>query len=226
MPVVRNITKQLLLGLDYMHRVCGIIHTDLKPENVVFALTERQKFDMLFENVLDSPLIELFETETPIILNNKQLRNQKKKERKKKKKQAGDKPGENAGVEDKEDEKEEEKEPTENQDHDQNRKSKTQVVVGEFVKKIKHNERKYMMMKEMMKVRHNSVNDRYLDAHKDIFQTSEEEQTVPILERPPLIKDVLMHPLKINKHRQYLRVNSQQKIPSEINYFKDFKPLI
>jgi serine/threonine-protein kinase SRPK3 len=40
-PVVRRLTKQLLLGLDYMHRVCNIIHTDIKPENVVFALTER-----------------------------------------------------------------------------------------------------------------------------------------------------------------------------------------
>merc|ERR1719456_2207572 len=24
-----------LIGLDYLHRVCGIIHTDLKPENVL-----------------------------------------------------------------------------------------------------------------------------------------------------------------------------------------------
>ena len=39
-PIVRRLTRQLLLGLDYMHRVCGIIHTDLKPEKVVFALTE------------------------------------------------------------------------------------------------------------------------------------------------------------------------------------------
>jgi serine/threonine-protein kinase SRPK3 len=41
LPVVRRIAKQLLLGLDYMHRICGIIHTDLKPENVVFSLTEK-----------------------------------------------------------------------------------------------------------------------------------------------------------------------------------------
>jgi len=63
LPVVRRISKQLLLGLDYMHRVCGIIHTDLKPENVVFSLTEKSKFDLLYENVLCGPLIELFETD-------------------------------------------------------------------------------------------------------------------------------------------------------------------
>ena len=85
-PIVRRMAKQLLLGLDYMHRVCGIIHTDLKPENVVFALTERQKFDLLYQNVLCGPLIDLYETDKPIILNNKQLKNQKKKDRKKKKK--------------------------------------------------------------------------------------------------------------------------------------------
>ncbi|KAI8460312.1 SR protein kinase, partial [Phakopsora pachyrhizi] len=32
--IVRQISKQVLLGLDYLHRECGIIHTDLKPENV------------------------------------------------------------------------------------------------------------------------------------------------------------------------------------------------
>ena len=31
--IVKLITRQILLGLDYLHRVCGIIHTDLKPEN-------------------------------------------------------------------------------------------------------------------------------------------------------------------------------------------------
>lgn len=28
---------QVLLGLDYIHRRCGIIHTDLKPENVMLS---------------------------------------------------------------------------------------------------------------------------------------------------------------------------------------------
>eukprot|EP01025_Chloroclados_australasicus_P005297 TRINITY_DN11539_c1_g1_i1.p1 TRINITY_DN11539_c1_g1~~TRINITY_DN11539_c1_g1_i1.p1 ORF type:complete len:781 (-),score=104.12 TRINITY_DN11539_c1_g1_i1:169-2511(-) len=34
--VVRNISKQVLIGLDYIHRCKQIIHTDLKPENVMF----------------------------------------------------------------------------------------------------------------------------------------------------------------------------------------------
>ncbi|KAH8804300.1 kinase-like protein [Flagelloscypha sp. PMI_526] len=36
--IVRQIAKQILLGLDYMHRCCGVIHTDLKPENVLIAI--------------------------------------------------------------------------------------------------------------------------------------------------------------------------------------------
>ncbi|CAK7240325.1 MAG: serine/threonine protein kinase, CMGC [Sporothrix thermara] len=38
MYLVKQITKQVLLGLDYLHRECGIIHTDLKPENVLIEI--------------------------------------------------------------------------------------------------------------------------------------------------------------------------------------------
>ncbi|KAF9264401.1 kinase-like protein [Marasmius fiardii PR-910] len=37
-PLIKQIAKQVLLGLDYMHRCCGVIHTDLKPENVLIAI--------------------------------------------------------------------------------------------------------------------------------------------------------------------------------------------
>lgn len=34
---VRKVAAHTLLGLDYLHRVCSIIHTDLKPENVLVS---------------------------------------------------------------------------------------------------------------------------------------------------------------------------------------------
>lgn len=34
--------KQILIGLDYLHRMCGIIHTDLKPENVLLSITDKE----------------------------------------------------------------------------------------------------------------------------------------------------------------------------------------
>ncbi|KAJ7240862.1 kinase-like domain-containing protein [Mycena haematopus] len=39
-PLVKQIAKQVLLGLDYMHRCCGVIHTDLKPENVLIYIPD------------------------------------------------------------------------------------------------------------------------------------------------------------------------------------------
>eukprot|EP00929_Paragymnodinium_shiwhaense_P118222 TRINITY_DN9014_c0_g1_i1.p1 TRINITY_DN9014_c0_g1~~TRINITY_DN9014_c0_g1_i1.p1 ORF type:complete len:641 (-),score=164.82 TRINITY_DN9014_c0_g1_i1:354-2276(-) len=36
-PIVRKLAAHVLIGLDYLHRICGIIHTDLKPENVLVA---------------------------------------------------------------------------------------------------------------------------------------------------------------------------------------------
>ena len=34
------------MGLDYLHRVCKIIHTDLKPENINMCLTEQEIKDI------------------------------------------------------------------------------------------------------------------------------------------------------------------------------------
>ena len=41
-PIVRRMAKQVLIGLDYLHRYCKIIHTDLKPENVIVSLTREE----------------------------------------------------------------------------------------------------------------------------------------------------------------------------------------
>ncbi|KAG7096216.1 hypothetical protein E1B28_003668 [Marasmius oreades] len=38
--MVKEIAKQVLLGLDYMHCYCGVIHTDLKPENVLVSIPD------------------------------------------------------------------------------------------------------------------------------------------------------------------------------------------
>eukprot|EP00188_Purpureofilum_apyrenoidigerum_P001458 Plantae.Rhodophyta-Purpureofilum_apyrenoidigerum.ctg17992.p1 GENE.Plantae.Rhodophyta-Purpureofilum_apyrenoidigerum.ctg17992~~Plantae.Rhodophyta-Purpureofilum_apyrenoidigerum.ctg17992.p1 ORF type:complete len:463 (-),score=65.75 Plantae.Rhodophyta-Purpureofilum_apyrenoidigerum.ctg17992:514-1902(-) len=42
LPLVKVITRQILEGLDYVHTQCGIIHTDVKPENVLFIPTEEE----------------------------------------------------------------------------------------------------------------------------------------------------------------------------------------
>lgn len=35
LDLVRKVSAHVLIGLDYLHRICGIIQTDLKPENVL-----------------------------------------------------------------------------------------------------------------------------------------------------------------------------------------------
>ena len=56
MPLVKQITKQVLLGLDYLHRECGIIHTDLKPENVLIEIGDVEQIVKTY--VKDDPLLK------------------------------------------------------------------------------------------------------------------------------------------------------------------------
>jgi serine/threonine-protein kinase SRPK3 len=42
LPICRRMSKQILIGLHYLHKYCGIIHTDLKPENVMVCLDQTE----------------------------------------------------------------------------------------------------------------------------------------------------------------------------------------
>ncbi|KAH3902397.1 related to Serine/threonine-protein kinase SKY1 [Saccharomycodes ludwigii] len=46
---VKQIAKQLLLALDYLHRECGIIHTDIKPENVLMEIGDVEEIVRMVE---------------------------------------------------------------------------------------------------------------------------------------------------------------------------------
>ncbi|EKM61693.1 uncharacterized protein PHACADRAFT_248459, partial [Phanerochaete carnosa HHB-10118-sp] len=38
--LVKHVTRQVLLGLEYLHNICNIVHTDLKNDNIMFAMSD------------------------------------------------------------------------------------------------------------------------------------------------------------------------------------------
>ena len=90
LPIVRILAKQLLISLDYLHRMCNVIHTDVKPENAILCPNE----DQLFKLIEDTPaqfkshikgridLSQFFSKEQNEI-NKRKKKNQKKKKKKK-----------------------------------------------------------------------------------------------------------------------------------------------
>ena len=90
-PFVRIITKQLLIGLDYLHRICGIIHTDLKPENILVSLSKNELKEINENGCLDIDKLEInndknkeeFEDEISKISEKKKNKKFRKKQMKK-----------------------------------------------------------------------------------------------------------------------------------------------
>ncbi|CAD8103906.1 unnamed protein product [Paramecium sonneborni] len=54
MKLCRKIAKEVLIGLEFLHEQCGVIHTDLKPENVLLQLSQEEIKDIIENGQLTS----------------------------------------------------------------------------------------------------------------------------------------------------------------------------
>lgn len=80
MPVVRHLTRQILDALDFLHSKCGIIHTDLKPENVMLKYSIKQRATVEAQQTMRKPMGKI---EAALAAGQPLTKNQKKKYRKK-----------------------------------------------------------------------------------------------------------------------------------------------
>ena len=55
----------MLIGLDYLHRICKIIHTDLKPENTIVALGNER-----LEEIVKTGTVKEQKTKSNLIVDN------------------------------------------------------------------------------------------------------------------------------------------------------------
>ncbi|XP_053967405.1 SRSF protein kinase 3 [Anastrepha ludens] len=92
---VKSITRQVLEGLDYLHTCCRIIHTDIKPENVLLCVDEQYVRSLANEAtelyVMNSKMFPSFVSRAPKEYREPQItgkmsKNKKKKLKKKAKK--------------------------------------------------------------------------------------------------------------------------------------------
>ncbi|CAK9007369.1 Serine/threonine-protein kinase SRPK (PSRPK), partial [Durusdinium trenchii] len=55
-PILVAAFRDTLTGLDYLHRTCSVIHTDIKPENILFTFTKGSRMDCLMQSFRSQPL--------------------------------------------------------------------------------------------------------------------------------------------------------------------------
>lgn len=85
--LVKKITRDVLMGLVYLHERCRIIHTDLKPENIMIKMEpyeEQQLIDQL-KNYKVKPMSMKYLKNLQAAKNPKNKKKQEKKKLKKKK---------------------------------------------------------------------------------------------------------------------------------------------
>lgn len=83
--LIKKITRDVLMGLVYLHERCKIIHTDLKPENIMIKM-ESYEEQQLIEQLKDYKVKPISMKYLKNLTASKNPKNKKKQEKKKLKK--------------------------------------------------------------------------------------------------------------------------------------------
>ncbi|KAF3481876.1 serine protein kinase Sky1 [Arthroderma uncinatum] len=68
-PMVKRIAKQFLLGLDYLHRFCKIVHTDIKPGNILIEMNENEPIALHIPSADGSEPVDFYMASEPLPMN-------------------------------------------------------------------------------------------------------------------------------------------------------------
>lgn len=84
--ICKIIIKQCLIALDYLHRICGVIHTDIKPENILISLNYEQVEQLQKSRNLTQwiPIVTECELVKPVLVISENYRSKSEKRKKKK----------------------------------------------------------------------------------------------------------------------------------------------
>lgn len=74
--LVKQIVRQILLAVDYMHH-CGVIHTDLKPENILVEIKDVNNLIKIIENDRVSKFYAKYKSRNNSSISNKNFSNDK-----------------------------------------------------------------------------------------------------------------------------------------------------
>ncbi|KRX00352.1 Protein kinase-like domain [Pseudocohnilembus persalinus] len=196
--LVKLITRQILTGMVYMHGVCNIIHTDIKPENIMIQFSEDNK-DQFIQQLSKYEKQPVSMKILQLLTQNNSAKNKKKYDKKKKKKAAAkaadnQQDGEEGEEKEKDEKNGEQEKENEQKQQDQkldeqkneNRQGKNEIIEddeddqedrnSEREKKTHHEHQKSQQQKRKLSKQENGLENQKEEKKEQLEKNGEKEE--------------------------------------------------